>query len=416
MIHFSQSISDKYACMTHFSFFLIFLLAISFVIGCSSGKQSDDSSKNDGIVRIDPNSRQRKILMLSEIIDSISYVPLETNDNCLLGTIREFFVLSENYLLIENKDFKLYLFSKTGKFISQIGNIGQGPGEYLYYDTYISRIDEKNSQVIIVTYNQRQLMYFDFSGKFIKSEPLPFTKVKGWISYCHSRLYNFHLVQEMNSGKNPYTYLVTDTAFNVITQKVKPVQFSWKGDIRFYPGVPFFHQYTYNDRIHTKELLLNDTLYTINDDYSFEPKYIISAGQYDVTVDIRSDPRFSTEMNSYLMPWSMFETNDYLFVLYRYQKKDIPCYYHKKEDKVTHIKTSSSGIPNDFDGGLDFWPAYQNNNELVAFYDAYQIVEHKKNANHFKLQGGEESIKRFDQMVRNLEAEDNPVMVIVKLK
>ena len=174
----------------------------------------------------------------------------------------------------------------------------------------------------------------------------------------------------------------------------------------------------YNDQVHIRESTLNDTLYVINNEFSFMPKYIINSGKYEVTVDLKSGDafRYAQEAKNCVMLCSMFETNDYLFILYEYQGRRIPCYYHKTENKVIHITSSSGGIPNDFDGGLDFWPEHQNNKELVAFYDAYQLVEHKKNANKFKLQGSKEVLNRFDQMIRKLEPDDNPVMVIVTLK
>ena len=147
------------------------------------------------------------------------------------------------------------------------------------------------------------------------------------------------------------------------------------------------------------------------------PKYIINSGKYEVTVDIRSDAErsFKQFRNSVILN-AMFETVDYLFILYEYQIKLIPCFYHKKKKKVFHIVSSSGGIPNDFDGGLDFWPDYQNDKEAVVFYDAYQPIEHKSKPNKHKLQGSEEAIKRFDQLIQKLDLDDNPVMVIVTLK
>ena len=391
------------------------IIFLFLFLGCSSVEQSKDSSTEDMEIRINPNSRQKEDLTLSEIIDSISYIPLETNENCLLGTIRRDFIYSENYILVNNTNSKLYLFNRTGNFIAQIGDIGAGPGEYLYAGTDIAYIDELNKQIAITIYPKRSIYYYDLKGKFIKSIPLPFEDVRGTIEYFNS----FYIMQEANYyGKIPYTYTVLDTAFNIITQKIKPVQYSLKsGNMAFTAG-PAFSRYIYNDQVHIRENMLNDTLYLVNNDFSFVPKYIINAGKYDVTVDIRSDDalRFLKEAKNCVILWSVFETHDYLFILYEYQNKRIPCYYHKKEKKVIHITSSSSGIPNDFDGGLDFWPVYQNNKEVVAIYDAYLFIEQKKNADNPKLQGSEKAIRRFGQMTQQLKADDNPVIVIVTLK
>ena len=346
------------------------------------------------------------------------YIPLETNENCMLGTIRGNFICSENYILFYNTDNKIYLFSRSGKYIAQIGNVGSGPEEYLHYGSHISHIDEKNSQVIIITSYPRRLMYYDFNGKFLESIPLPFENSIGNIEYYNSNIYNFYIIKEANIGNVPHTYTILDTAFNIITQKIKPIQFSRKSETFAFPAIPLFSQYMYNNRVHIMENMLNDTLYEVNNDFSFMPKYIINSGKYSVSTDIRSDDglSFLKEMNNCVMLYSMFETDDYLFILYEYQGRRIPVCFNKKENNMVKINTSSSGIPNDFDGGLDFWPVYQNNKELIAFYDAYQLLGHTKNANKYDLKGSKEFLYGFDQMIHNLEPEDNPVLVIVKLK
>ena len=53
---------------------------------------------------------------------------------------------------------------------------------------------------------------------------------------------------------------------------------------------------------------------------------------------------------------------------------------------------------------------------MVAIYDAYLFIEHKKNADNLKLQGSEKALRRFGQMTQQLKADDNPVIVIVTLK
>jgi len=82
-------------------------------------------------IKLDPKQMLDGDLQLSDIVESIEYVPLETSSYCLLKTITpHHFVLTENYILINNQK-AIYLFNRSGKFIAQIGRIGQGPGEYL---------------------------------------------------------------------------------------------------------------------------------------------------------------------------------------------------------------------------------------------------------------------------------------------
>ena len=61
----------------------------------------------------------------------------------------------------------------------------------------------------------------------------------------------------------------------------------------------------------------------------------------------------------------------------------------------------------------DFWPHYQDNKKFVVFYDAHII---KENKNDIKPKGSIDAISRFNKMIRKLDPDDNPVMVIVNLK
>ena len=393
--------------------FMFSLFAAIFTTYCSFGGKENDNVIDERIINIDPKSPLHKKITLIDIIDSITYIPLETNDNCLIGPIKWNFIYSENFILLNNTDDKIFLFNKNGKFISQIGNIGQGPGDYLKHSAVLVRIDEENSQVTIKTSHPTRFMFYDFKGKFIKSIDTSHEYAEAFVEYTP----NFYFLKYANLGRTPYSYTVLDTTFNLVTRKIRPVHFSLKSDLISLTSGPIFCQYTYNNQIHVRENTLNDTVYLINNDFTFTPRYVIHSGKFNVSVELRSDAlRYFKEVRNYVILWSIFETNDFVFILYEYQHKLIPCFFHKTDHKVFRIETNSSGIPNDFDGGLDFWPVYQNNKEIVAFYDASLFVEHKKNTNELKLQGGEESIKRYNQMVRMLKPDDNPVMVIVKLK
>ena len=390
---------------------LYLLLVATITYSCSSGNNSTSFEAKEII--IDPNSRQVGKLTLSNIVESIDYIPLETNDDCLIGDISDC-ILSDNYILLYcNKARRCYLFSSTGRFVKPIGNTGQGPGEYSLRPELI-QIDEKNNQVIIRTIRPNQLLYYDLNGRFIKSIPLEFDM--RYMSYHNG----FYLLKNNNLGNIQYSYTIMNEDFNIVTQKITPIPFTFKPEGASGGGGVVFCEYIYDNQIHVRENLLNDTLYMINHDFSFIPKYIINAEKYDFTVDVRSDVNlFMSEfrsMRNYLIVNSLFEMKDFLLVSYRFStESNIPCYYQKNDNKLFYFP-SISGFPNDYDGGLDFWPQYQFDNQLIAFYHAFQIDEQKDNPNKQRLLGTPEAIKRYEHLLQKIDAEDNPVMIIVNLK
>jgi hypothetical protein len=101
---------------------------------------------------IDPDSRQTGKLSLNDMVESIEYIPLETTDDCLLRTVKSF-ILSDNYILHDQGN-KFFLFSRSGRFVAQIGNRGGGPGEF--YNARSLHIDEKSKQVILYESYRKQ--------------------------------------------------------------------------------------------------------------------------------------------------------------------------------------------------------------------------------------------------------------------
>jgi hypothetical protein len=208
-----------------------------------------------------------------------------------------------------------------------------------------------------------------------------------------------------------------------VTQKIKPKQIkpstnSQTININSPIGYQFSY-YFFEDQLHIREGILNDTLYIINNNkFSFDAKYIINAGKYEFTEEIfqiQDVKNFFDRVSSHIAVKSIFETKENLFLDYQYSNAQIFCYFSKKDNKLYYLN-SSTGIPNDYDGGLDFWPMYQKNNELIAFYDAHLFKKNIDKSKKTALKGTKTAIDSVQKFSRNLDEEDNPVMVIVKLK
>ena len=104
-----------------------------------------------------------KDLLLSELVESLEVVRLETNDSCLIKEIWKVFV-TDNYIGVLEHDGRTYkLFDRKGKFITNIGKIGQGPHEYI--NLINSSIDEKNNRVYLMGFSRvDKLLCYDLEG------------------------------------------------------------------------------------------------------------------------------------------------------------------------------------------------------------------------------------------------------------
>ena len=374
---------------------------------------------NQSVIRIDPERTPNGTMKMSDLIESIEYIPLETNKNCLIGDIKRnnFLKLSENYILVDcTVSQSFYLFNRSGKFIAKIGGLGGGPGEYTRYSASIFSIDEKNKQIILAKSigreNLCQLMYYDLNGKYIRSLSVD----KSLSGIFHTQFYNKYVVMHINNpfkeGDPPFSYSFFSDDYTVIKQEIKNIDYTTTrpGEVS---TLGYFYHYLYGGNLHVKSAFLNDTVYSIGKDLSFFPKYIIQSGKYSLTTQILSDPDlYNSLYKNRTFFWSVFETNNYLLISYLYKEKYFFQYYDKQKN-ISLLFDSASGIPNDYDGGFDFWPKQQNENEYITWYNAYLFEE---NTNKLNPKGPQNAIENFKKITRDIDLDENPVIVIVKFK
>ena len=412
--------------------FIIIYAYFLFLICCCARQDIQDIQ----VIQIDPELSVQGTLMLSEVVESIEYILLETNERCLIGTIRrsQDIKVSNNYILVYcSNTQKCYLFNRSGTFIGKIGDRGNGPGEYMNVSLFA--IDEENGHIILSTRAGRetgQLFYYSLEGTYLHTISVDHRLCGPICAQFNTQYVAMHLNDPFKEGEPPFNYSIFSQNYELLVQKVKNIDFvSTIRGVGTYPGDYWY--YLYVGELHVKNAILNDTLFRISKNLDFVPKYIIDSGKYAFSSQILSDPTlYQKEFHSRIFLCSIFETKSSVLLSYIYNNDIYYQSYNKRDGKSILFDSGkdisgdffgvnvASGIPNDFDGGLDFWPKQQNGYLLVTWYNASLFEENSNKRIPKGTQRDQDQLTKVTTEVMNYHTnthtEANPVVVIAKMK
>lgn len=393
-------------------------LCVSFLFACG-GKKTEKSSEEVVVVPEAPvypmavpfesGIETEREVLLSEIADSVKYIPLETNDNCLIRRIEDANVIrTRKYIFLPWIE-TLFQYTVDGKFVRKIGRKGSGPGEFVW----ISQIDvdEEKGLIFMMTTSLRINVYDIESGKFLRSMKCPDMESCDFSMLDDTTSVTF--VRNTNGKRKNRLYIsgTKGDTLNVFPRSdlfELNSQYSWmmsNSSDRY-----MFH---YEDMVCCKDYY-NDTLFVVTRDL-LEPRYIFEMGKYSLPMECRFEyldgdgKRYQSLAAPYLR-YQAIETEPYLFMPYSnwtgeksrerqmaiFDKKSKECY-----------KVTGGHIKNDLDGELPLRPvASLDNKTLLYVWDVQDI---------FKEAEKNPAILQQEQL-KGLGEDDNPVLMIVYLK
>lgn len=147
----------------------IFILSILFAF-CACTQPAKDVEKELAVIDFGENVQNSA----SEIL-SLSFLKLQTNENCLLGAVSQIRELKGNYYLLDAfVSRKVYVFDKQGNFVTMIGNTGNAPGEYISPSSLL--VDEVKGTLSVVDPSQRKIINYSLDDyRFLSENKVPFS-------------------------------------------------------------------------------------------------------------------------------------------------------------------------------------------------------------------------------------------------
>ena len=350
---------------------------------------------------------------LSEVGSSITYIPLQTTSESLIGGIGKI-ILTDSYIATGYDP--IFLFDTSGRFIRQIGKRGQGPGEYTILGNYCFSIDGKK---IYLLDSRSNCLEYNVEGKFlssyqINSRPNKLLAIKE----------NLFVFNSPNSSRDTiqHNLFLSDLQNNILRAYKNHHKATYMRGILVPAGNQF---YSYQGMIRYKATGLGaDTLFTVTED-EMKPYALFHLGTKQLPEEIEL-PNVSegwVNMEALLSQMGhggkyyvrdIFEDVNNLYLNLSDMNKNLYCYYNKSSNTVKVI--GNQGFQNDIDGGLPFFPRYvYDDNTLVSFVDSYDLREHVLNGNATemkRLYG-----QKYDDLVKlvnSLEEDANPIVILVK--
>lgn len=271
------------------------------------------AKKTDALVTINVNHPDQTVEMkVSDLISDPEYIPLETNDSCLIRNGATFYATDDYIVSIARR--QIYLFDRrTGRFVREIGKAGEGPNDYLMV-TRVLPVD--NERKTIAAGGAKGLLRYDFEGRLVDRVPTVPDKFMPDMVEVAPDLFAGYLFN------SPEKLLLFNRQGKVIRSFP-----NYNVSEAMAMTVPYHSYYRYLDHTNLCEWF-NDTIFTVHPE-ALTPRYVLARGSYQLSME-----RLAQGENQVLhFPLCTYETDRYLWHEYSLDQKPYLLLYDKRSGK-----------------------------------------------------------------------------------
>lgn len=351
---------------------------------------------------------EREVL-LSQIADSVQYIPLETNNSCLIKSLNTGgIVRTQKYWFLPWVE-TLFQFTADGKFVRKIGSKGGGPGEYTWVQGV--DVDEQKGLVFMLTTSQKINVYDIETGKFLHDMKIPSLET------FHFAMLNDSLAATFipnTNGQRTERIFVSNAKGDTLNTFCRADRFELKsGKSWSMSSGTDRYIFDYEGKVCYKEYY-NDTLFVVTEK-ELLPRYIIDLGKYAIPVDCRMEAcdgdwqKYNNVAAPYLRN-NTIETASYLFMPYNYwtgeKARERQMAMYDKKDKSCY-KVAGGYVKNDLAGGLPLRPVTSLDSQTLLYVWEVNDILKEAEKNPAVLE---------HELLKKVGEDDNPVLMVVHLK
>lgn len=227
--------------MKIFRYTFIFITSIIVFVACSNNTKMENEPEI--VLNMDFPEKDNPI-KLSELVDSISFIKLQTNDSCRIGAVDKLIVTDKNYIVVDKSlASTIFIFDKNGQFMNRIGNMGHSQKEYINIedvaigDDNIFVLDSKGNKIVCYAIDGKYIEYYPFDltayyFKHIKEKIFAFsceyTKNYGLINndmLPNFILYDFGKKEIINTDRF-FNSNISDDAYTISLNNLNPYMYN----------------------------------------------------------------------------------------------------------------------------------------------------------------------------------------------
>ena len=396
-------------------YYLFILIALCLF---SCGRKSHQDSK---LETISINGNIRQALNLSSFVDTIEFIPLETNDENLIGDVERIIYRNGKYYIRTTQGMlhgKLSVFDKTGKYLWGLNRIGNGPGEYPELKEFAIT---ENGNITASSY--RKIINYDSTGVFLSENKTDFLGFE--FVYTGNNNYFFLNRYTIEYGNKLFSVMDNRGIIKKRLFKMSKLEANksalvhdWR-DLSLFKSTLYF-MYPYGD-----------TIYAIDNKENIKQLYFINFGDkkipadlFDVNDDVLSSKKKLSKLEDYMHATAIGYADKYIYIgsynkvfqgfitLYSKMNKHTLTAHKIIDDmflKGNVIALKEKRLPHNMDGNDILWPLDPE----------YLINGYKHYISYLSEAGREEFRKKHPGLVKicnTLKEDDNPVILRIKVK
>jgi hypothetical protein len=378
----------------------IFLYIITGMITNTLGQKIPELNLTPEIEHLDN-------IVLSDFVESITYIPLATTYDCLVDKNPKVYVTKEYKVTITT--FRCLVFNrKNGELIREIGHYGHGPGEY---QSTIGLFNDRLPAYYFTGWNGYLLKY-TMDGVFRGSVKIPGFKDNfdsPSVPMNYSFLNDSIIVSDflIALGTESNSLMIFNELGKVL--KLIPNKNILKTKQNFVLQTGEMSFYHFNNNLFFQSLY-NDTVFQISLD-KIMPYFILNRGKHSPPFESKWWS-FGKQLQSNFISQPLYSENKRFISFNFYLGRDRYFALYNKSFKLLKVVENRSGIKNDVDGFVDLSFDYVNSEgELIGLIQANDLVNWIEK-NPEKFNGLDPGL----QKLKNIKMEDNPIIVIAKYK